>query len=253
MTEEQEQSVGLLDELDECKHLSLDHEPIHKKPKNGYRRSSSIRRSLSACVFLAVIFPLALWGMFDASSRLFHLIQTYSKPSICWCGTSDAEAIAMGCIYDHLAVDWLPRSCIDDEIVSEFESSGSEPDGTWPYFRRVDDPTQHPSHSYIRINTTEIDTYAKIGKDYYSTLEWHVAHCMFTWRKQFRTGFTGKRLESWSDKESHIMHCSDFIIHNQFEPFLLQPSYTPRIPSYFALLAQQPSKHNGLCDLSLRI
>lgn len=76
----------------------------------------------------------------------------------------------MNCIYNHLAVKWLLRSFIDDEMDFDFENLGTEPDGTWLYFRRVDDPTQHPRHSYIRINAADIDTYSKESEDCYSIL-----------------------------------------------------------------------------------
>jgi hypothetical protein len=89
-------------------------------------------KSLSECTLLVVVFALAIWGLIDASSRLLH----WSKANLnggtphCWCGTSDEEAMTMGCRYDHLAVDWLPQSCIDDELVKEFDRSGPGPDGT---------------------------------------------------------------------------------------------------------------------------
>ena len=95
----------------------------------------------------------------------------------CWCGTSDKEAMTIGC-HDHLAVDWLPQNCIDDELVKEFDRSGPEPDGTWPYFEtEIYSPL---GISFIPINATEIDTFAIEGRDYYATKEWHILHCMFT-------------------------------------------------------------------------
>jgi len=118
--------------------------------------------------------------------------------------------MAMGCRYDHLAVDWLPQSCIDDELVKEFDRSGPGPDGTWPYFEKE---ILSPSDvSFIPINATEIDTFASEGRDYYATKEWHILHYMFTWRKQFRAGFSGKSVEPWNNKEDHIMHCSNYVL-----------------------------------------
>jgi hypothetical protein len=36
---------------------------------------------------------------------------------------------------------------------------------------------------------------------------WHTIHCIFYWRKQFRTRFNGKIVEPSSDSEGHIKHC----------------------------------------------
>ncbi|PYI06678.1 hypothetical protein BO78DRAFT_294227, partial [Aspergillus sclerotiicarbonarius CBS 121057] len=117
----------------------------------------------------------------------------------CWCGTSDQEALAMGCRYDHLAVDWLPPHCIDDELTAEFDLSGPGPDGEWPYFKH--------HNGTGPVGTAELDGYAEAAVDYYTTRQWHIAHCVFTWRKQFRARFTGKMVEPWNDNEEHIVHC----------------------------------------------
>ena len=42
---------------------------------------------------------------------------------------------------------------------------------------------------------------------FYSTFGWHVAHCGFVWRKQFRMRERGLTIESRYDQESHIKHC----------------------------------------------
>jgi hypothetical protein len=127
-----------------------------------------------------------------------------SEDLACWCGTSDAEAIAMGCRYDHLAVDWLPDHCIDEELTIEFDQAGPGPNGSWLYFK----------HRYGRdaISDDEIDDYAKKGTNYFTTREWHIAHCIFTWRKQFRSRSTGKMIESWNENEGHIKHCGKYFM-----------------------------------------
>ncbi|KUJ10864.1 uncharacterized protein LY89DRAFT_557517, partial [Mollisia scopiformis] len=120
----------------------------------------------------------------------------------CWCGTSDAEAIAMGCKYDHLAVDWLPPHCIDEELTAEFDRAGPGPLGAWDYYA--------DRNGTVRLSDTIIDQYAMAATNYYTTVEWHMAHCIYVWRKQFRTKFTGKIVEPWNDKEEHIMHCGGY-------------------------------------------
>jgi hypothetical protein len=46
---------------------------------------------------------------------------------------------------------------------------------------------------------------------WYSTHEWHVMHCNFTWRKRFRMKKTGIRMEN-SDSIGHIRHCGDVFL-----------------------------------------
>ncbi|KAH8803617.1 hypothetical protein F5884DRAFT_683144, partial [Xylogone sp. PMI_703] len=122
----------------------------------------------------------------------------------CWCGSSDEEAIAMGCRYDHIAVDWLPNDCIDDELTAEFDRAGPGLNGSWNYYTKL-----HGGHL---INNSEIDDYAITATDYFATREWHIAHCIFTWRKQFRSRSTGKIIEPWNEKEEHIKHCGSYIM-----------------------------------------
>lgn len=57
-----------------------------------------------------------------------------------------------------------------------------------------------------------MDRYALEGRDYWATLDWHAAHCLFTWRKQSRAGFGQRSVESWNQREGHIVHCTEYIM-----------------------------------------
>lgn len=166
------------------------------------------RINVSQQLALSIIILLAAWGLVDISTRLFHICSTMLIRQLppCWCGTSDTEAKAMGCIYDHIAVDWLPPHCVDSDLVDEFDRSGPEADGRWPYYELDADRT------FNRINSSDIDSYASEGRDYWATLEWHVAHCMFIWRKQFRSSFRDGAVEPWNMKEAHTEHCHEFVM-----------------------------------------
>lgn len=118
----------------------------------------------------------------------------------------------MGCLYDHLAVDRLPDSCVDTEFVAEFDTSGAEPDGSWPYFLAPNATASNQDVGFSQIENADIDVLAREGKGYFATREWHIQNCLFTWRKQFRVARHGGRLEPWNDHEEHIKHCSDYIM-----------------------------------------
>ncbi|KAJ0116599.1 hypothetical protein J7T55_009749 [Diaporthe amygdali] len=107
--------------------------------------------------------------------------------------------------------DKIYPDCIDDDLVQEFDRSGSRPDGTWPYFEaEYDDSTSH--YSFIPLESSDIDMFAREGKEYFTTREWHVSHCLFTWKKQFRALSNGRSIEPWNNNEEHIKHCSDYIL-----------------------------------------
>lgn len=118
----------------------------------------------------------------------------------------------MGCRYDHIAVDWLPDSCIDKDLVVEFDGSGPGADGSWPYFELGNSTEVGGLPNFLPINSTDIDDFAKAGRLYFATREWHILHCMFTWRKQFRARFVAANVEPWNNHEEHIQHCSDYIM-----------------------------------------
>ncbi|KUJ15562.1 uncharacterized protein LY89DRAFT_558015, partial [Mollisia scopiformis] len=122
----------------------------------------------------------------------------------CYCGNSDQEAIAMGCKYDHIAVDWLPNNCIDAALTAEFVTAGPGPGGAWDYFSDY--------AGLQRMNESEVEIYARNGKDYFVTRQWHIAHCSFVWRKQWRSKFTSTLIEPWNDKEEHIEHCNEYFM-----------------------------------------
>lgn len=84
----------------------------------------------------------------------------------CRCGANLQEAIDNGCVYDSLALAWLPAHCRDDELLAEWETAGSGSGGQWEYFRSQnrDDP----------MNVTEVSMLGGTTTMFYTTLEWHV-------------------------------------------------------------------------------
>ncbi|KJZ70273.1 hypothetical protein HIM_10354 [Hirsutella minnesotensis 3608] len=129
-----------------------------------------------------------------------HNAHKSHHPNSCDCGNSTAEAISLGCKYDSLAAAWLPEHCRDDELTVEFERSGPGENGTWIYWADT-------AHS-IEIGVEEI---AKMADSpdlrFHMSSHWHVIHCIFYWRKQYRARFNGKIVEPRSDTEEHIKHC----------------------------------------------
>lgn len=125
------------------------------------------------CFLYIVVAVLACLGLVQIVSWVLQLVEARAEllHAPCWCGDSDIDAIAMGCRYDHIAVDWLQPDCIDYDLVQEFDRSGSRPDGTWPYFEaKYDNLTSR--YSFLPLDPSDIDVFAREGKNYFTTREW---------------------------------------------------------------------------------
>ncbi|KAH8893973.1 hypothetical protein GQ53DRAFT_644660 [Thozetella sp. PMI_491] len=129
------------------------------------------------------------------------------KPVVCYCGFSITEAKTLGCKYDTLSVSWLPSHCRDDDLTAEFERSGPGPSGEWPYWADF--------NATLPITTEDISLLAELPPSralFYTTHGWHVAHCAFFWRKEFRMRAKGSMMERRHDQESHIEHCYGYFM-----------------------------------------
>ncbi|PSS28069.1 hypothetical protein M430DRAFT_113475, partial [Amorphotheca resinae ATCC 22711] len=146
----------------------------------------------------SVLIIFALWGVFNIGRYSVRAIWP-KKPVSCSCGgTTVVEAKARGCIFTPLAIAWLPPQCLDMELADEFDQIG--PEGGWPYYADL--------NGTIPLTREEVGAIADIpGGVFYTTQEWHIMHCMYTWRKHYRSKFTGVTIEQRSNGLKHIHHC----------------------------------------------
>ncbi|KAH8819354.1 hypothetical protein F5884DRAFT_9742 [Xylogone sp. PMI_703] len=118
----------------------------------------------------------------------------------CSCGKSIAEAKGMGCVYDELAIGWLPRQCRDEELTKEFHTAG--PNNTeWPYF--ADRKATQP------LTLEEVSLLSDTGEPFYTTHYWYLVHCNYNWRKLLRTLETGVIMDLRNNNEAHTKNCGD--------------------------------------------
>ncbi|KAH8805172.1 hypothetical protein F5884DRAFT_708406 [Xylogone sp. PMI_703] len=178
--------------------------------------SKKHRRFNDSRIFVYILFLwktiiclLAVYGIISLVRQWSHAAQP-KTPLSCNCGHSVDEAISMGCKYDPLAAAWLPDHCRDKELSEEFDKAGPGPNGSWSYYS--------DKYGTRQLNVTEISYYANNrSAQYWSTYEWHVVHCIFYWRKQFRARFTGVTVEKRFDTEAHIKHCGKmFMLRKPF-------------------------------------
>jgi hypothetical protein len=170
-----------------------------------WKRSTSYTTTYTNILRNLVVYSLAAWGLVSIATRVVrpHLHEVAFQPEQprgCACGNSISEAISLGCKFDSLSMAWLPEHCRDEELTAEFETAGDGPNGTWLYYA----DTEH-------TRLLDAQTVAAMGNDPSARVHmgtaWHRVHCVFYWRKAYRTRFTGKIVEPRSDSEGHIKHC----------------------------------------------
>ncbi|KAL7904451.1 hypothetical protein GGI35DRAFT_463252 [Trichoderma velutinum] len=172
--------------------------------KRGYLLLSSllcfVLGILAGCTVILVVF-FGLRRFIDRDPQPARAIQ-------CSCGSSIDEAMSLGCKYDSLSVSWLPEHCRDNELTEEFNTAG--PNGTWSYW--ADPEGKNP------ITLEEIALLADLpqkGGVFYSTVRWHLAHCAFSWRKEYRMRAKGLMVEGRYESESHIKHCYRYFVSEE--------------------------------------
>jgi len=164
-------------------------------------KPSRTRRYLSIAL-KGLVLLLAIWGTASLGQRSMSILNPPLDPQerSCSCGgTTTAEAIRRGCIFTPLAIAWLPPHCIDTALSDEFDISGPGPGGSWEYWA---DP-----HRHVALNRTEVGLLADTDGVFYTTQDWHITHCTFTWRKHYQQRFTGVTIERRSNGLDHIGHC----------------------------------------------
>lgn len=117
----------------------------------------------------------------------------------CNCGDSIVDAKSLQCEFDPIASAWLPPACRDDELIQEFNSAGPGPNASWVYYS---DPNKTTTYTY-----EEVAALADENRVFWTTLRWHIVHCSYNWRKQFRRSVTGVKLEGRFNTIDHLAHC----------------------------------------------
>lgn len=164
----------------------------------------SITKSRLGWFFLGLL--LVVLGSYVVWNTTFR--ERHDK---CWCGSTVADAVSMGCVYDDIAGDWLQERCVDKELLAEFRRAGPGPDGAWDYYE--------DRHGKTKINVTDMAGYTQAFGSYFGTRRWHASHCLYTWRKQFRGArMGGSYVEPYDDTEEHIKHCTMILLSQLDSP-----------------------------------
>jgi hypothetical protein len=160
---------------------------------------------------LALLFALAMYGLYSISQVAYRMYHSHVmvREARCECkGNTPEESIANGCMFDGLAMIWLPSQCRDDELSAEFATMGDGPGGSWIYY---DDP-----ELMIELPLGEVMMRAwerAPGTSVYMQTRWHITHCIMSWRREHRSHIDGKFLDPFAQGEGHIKHCGMKILN----------------------------------------
>jgi hypothetical protein len=156
------------------------------------------------CAFLTIGFFIitATSGFMNATSSISHSFvnnDILKAP----CGTSIAEAKALGCHFDIITFCWLPDRCHDPELSKNFDHLSQ-----WQWYR---DHNLTQRVSKDEALTGELD-------GLYVSWEYHIEHCVYMWMKMHRALLgKGKRaVDGYIGPYSHTLHCGKMLL-SRFE------------------------------------
>jgi hypothetical protein len=167
-------------------------------PKNRSRLPILLLWAILAVTLLVAAVLLGRWLQLHSVS--WDTAQTHHH-----CGINYTEAIALGCQFDLVTNNWLPKSCLDVETASEFRAWVLQSDrlhDPWPYF--YDLKGEH------RVESEEVMS-TLVGRRVWTTTENHLGHCTFLMRRLHRS-MQGKGRPIPHIDMSHTIHCSSSIL-----------------------------------------
>lgn len=124
------------------------------------------------------------------------------------CGTTRAEAVTKGCIFDIMGVNWLPPTCFDEEFSHESLSANTTLaalGGAGPTEWFLDFEHTQP------ITADDVALRDELWA--YASQSFHIAHCIYMWRlgtraiARVRNGESPVYVHSGVLGEHHAEHC----------------------------------------------
>ncbi|KAB8234229.1 hypothetical protein ETB97_001425 [Aspergillus alliaceus] len=185
--------------------IDLNQTPEHGEDHNSHRWRPRIRDT--------IVFLLALYGLLNLATLLWSHLPTLKRAHLpCSCGQSPEEAITRGCKFDPFALAWLPDNCRDDELIREFEELGKAHNHSWEFYTWPN-PERKLDLSQVSMMAQVVGVKHINRSAVTTTVDWHHTHCLYLWRKLYRSRYTKLRMESRYDAEHHQKHCVESILN----------------------------------------
>ncbi|UNI23115.1 hypothetical protein JDV02_008953 [Purpureocillium takamizusanense] len=115
------------------------------------------------------------------------------------CGSSAEEARRQGCRFDELSLAWQAPACYDKETIDEFLAAGD-----WEFFA--------DEHS---TETVPHDELALAQEPVHVTLQFHIAHCLFSRRQMVRLLLRGAAMDTHLGAYRHTDYCGKTMLNEE--------------------------------------
>ena len=166
-------------------------------------------RSKKICVAISklMMVSLAVLGFVDLLYVFYQNFWTIhtANSRTCTCGSTLNETKSLGCIFDSLALDWIPLYCHDEELTHAFEKAAPEPDIGWKYWTDENRTSLYTLEEIAELPGTDHNCF-------WVEAIWHYTHCTYYWKKLYRSRFTGVVVEPNSDNIGHLEHCEEMLL-----------------------------------------
>lgn len=171
------------------------------EPSPLHLQTSRSRSSKVTILLITLLLTLSLYGLY---TLLTQTLSAPISPQNCNCGPTIEHALAANCTYDSISSSWLPPHCRDDVLTAEFNALKD-----WDYYLPSRGNPNLPSNETLSLSELAAlaDEPKKEDRVFWTTLEWHVQHCVFYWKKESRSKALGTVMERAYVGEGHVGHC----------------------------------------------
>jgi hypothetical protein len=174
---------------------------------NGSNRGTRLHYSIAVCCFLMTLGLLVVTTTnarpraASTTSLDFETgVQGPNKDILrSPCGSTPAQAKALGCSFDIISFCWLPARCYDAELSSSFDKLVQ-----WEWYIDHNKTKPVPKAEALTGNFDGL----------YVSWEYHVQHCVYMWEKMHRALLgEGKRaVDGYIGSYSHTEHCGNMLL-----------------------------------------
>lgn len=183
---------------------------------DGYYEKNFQPAKPRQCLFITILVASIILVILLYNIIPVNLIPSRKLESTnCSCGASIAEALINKCRWDSISTTWYPPVCRDDSLIDEFNGAGPGINGSWAYYGEKDDTI---------LSVEQVSLLAgKAGDEslFWTTHEWHIAQCLFLWKKEAKAWGLGLGLglsRNGGNGESRFAHCIDVLrTHRQLD------------------------------------
>lgn len=148
------------------------------------------KRTSKRLLYTTYLLLAALLG----GSTHYFIQRLTSRPDVLTCGSTNEEALALGCILEPMVYGWMPAPCYFERLSSQYT----------PF----EDRDWYTSNAYREEDKIPVEDLWAAKHEHIFTRQYHGEHCLFLWRKLNLAVDLGSK---WLDHKTldlkHTDHC----------------------------------------------